>query len=123
MNACSLQASHRKKHRKGGSAVKLWTCHTEKLEALCRPRVASMLRVRPIVLSPAAMRLTCESHKTADSSICAAQSTGLDGLDFCLLLAARAAAGRPSPSRFSVIAVASFGVWPSVEANGRNELQ
>ena len=40
-----------------------------------------------------------------------------------LLLAARAASGRPSESFFSVIAVASFDVWPRVEENGCNELQ
>ena len=83
-----------------------------------------MLRVQPnIVWSPAVMGFTCGSLKTTDSGLrhlrCAIYRLGL----VRLLLAARAAPGRPSPSRFSVIAVASFDVWPRVEANGRNELQ
>ena len=77
MNAWSLQASH----RKGGCCKTVDFVslpRTEKLEAPCRPGVASMLRVRPIVLSPAAMRLTCESPNNRLQQLRPAIYAGLD---------------------------------------------
>ena len=79
-----------------------------------------MLRVQPIVLSPAEMRLTRESQNNRLQHL---RCTIYYRLGLVRLLFGCTCCGRPSPSRFSVIAVASFDVWPRVEANGRNELQ
>ena len=113
-----------RRHIAKGSTVKLWTwsgCRTEKLEAPCPEWLRCCVCGQLSILSPAAMRLTCESQNNRLQHL---RCTIYYRLGLVrLLLAARAAAGRPSPSRFSVIAVASFDVWPRVEANGRNELQ